>query len=121
MVTQKGIAYGIRAFQIPIGSRTAKGTPIPSVLPLAVGDTITAILRVSEFSDDVYLLLATELGFIKRTALSAFENLSSRGLTIATLGEGDNLKWCQLCTDDDSVLLGSKKGMATRFAAGMLL
>jgi DNA gyrase subunit A len=119
MVTQNGIAHGIRAYQIPIGSRTAKGQPIPSVLPIGASDTITAVLRISEFVEDVYLLLATEHGFIKRTPVSAFENMTGRGLTIATLGEGDSLKWCHLCTDNDSILLGTKKGMATRFAAGM--
>ncbi|GKY91129.1 hypothetical protein MPSEU_000085700 [Mayamaea pseudoterrestris] len=117
MVTQNGIAHGIRAYQIPIGSRTAKGQAIPSVLPLGAADTITAVLRISEFVEDVYLVLATEHGFIKRTPVSAFGNMTGRGLTIATLEEGDSLKWCQLCTDNGSILLGTKKGMATRFAA----
>jgi len=120
MVTQNGIAYGIRAFQVPSGGRTARGQPIPSVLPVRADDTITAVLPVSEFSKDVYLALATEKGWIKRTALAAFENLTSRGLTIASLEEGDRLKWCHLCRDSDTLLIGTAMGKATRFEAGKL-
>ena len=120
MVTQRGIAFGIRAYQIPSASRTATGQPIPSVLPISGDDTITAVLPVSEFSNDEYVVLATEHGWIKKTSLSAFENLTSRGLTIASLGAGDRLNWCQRCRDGDSVLVGSTLGMATRFEASEL-
>jgi DNA gyrase subunit A len=120
MVTQNGIAYGIRAFQVPSGGRTAKGQPIPSVLPIKADDTITAVLPISEFSDDVFLVLATEHGWIKKTSLAAFENLTSRGLTIASLDKGDRLRWCQLCHDEDTILIGSTRGMATRFEASKL-
>ena len=89
MITQKGIAYGLRAYQVPIGGRTAKGQPIPAVLPVKADDIITAILPVSEFSKDEFVVLATEQGWIKKTELTAFENLTSRGLTIASLAEGD--------------------------------
>jgi len=72
---------------------------------------------VSEFTEDEYLVLATQHGWIKKTPLAAFENPSSRGLTIATLAPGDRLKWCHRCRDGDSILIGSMMGMATRFEA----
>jgi len=120
MTSQRGIAYGLRAFQIPIGSRTAKGVPIPSVLPVKTDDLITSFLPVSEFSKDEYCVLATKKGWIKKTPLAAFEKISSRGLTIATLGEGDSLKWCQKCTDGDDILVATTDGMASRFKASTL-
>jgi len=120
MVTQSGIAYGIRAFQVPSGGRTARGQPIPSVLPLRSDDTVTAILPVSEFSKEEYLVLATRNGWIKRTPLKAFDNMTTRGLTIASLADGDRLKWCHRCGESDSILIGSTKGMATRFEASKL-
>lgn len=120
MTTQKGIAYGLRAFQIPTGGRTAKGVPIPSVLPVKVDDVVTSILPVDKFSKDEYCALVTEFGWIKKTPLAAFENLSARGLIIASLDEGDTLKWCLKCTDDDDILIGSTKGLATRFEAAKL-
>ena len=120
MTTQRGVAFGLRAFQVPAGTRTAKGVPIPSVLPVKSDDVITSVLTVSEFSDDEYVVLATENGYIKKTPLKAFEKLTSRGLIIATLGEGDRLAGCQKCTDDDDILIGSKLGMATRISAEKL-
>lgn len=120
MVTQKGIAYGLYAYQIPIATRTARGQPIPSVLSIGWDDVVTAVLPVSDFSEDEYIVLATEQGWIKKTALSAFQKLSSRGLIIATLEENDRLKWCKPCRDGDDILLGTAQGMATRFEASCL-
>jgi len=120
MTTQSGIAFGLRAYQVPEGSRTARGAPIPSVLPVKSEDVVTSVLPVSEFSNNEYIVLATEFGWIKKTPLAAFENLSSRGLIIATLAEGDRLNWCEKCTDTDDILLGSTRGQATRFSAGDL-
>ena len=120
MTTQSGIAFGLRAYQVPEGSRTARGAPIPSVLPVKSEDVVTSVLPVSEFSNKEYIVLATEFGWIKKTPLAAFEKLSSRGLIIATLAEGDRLNWCKKCTDTDDILLGSTRGQATRFSAGDL-
>eukprot|EP00591_Stephanopyxis_turris_P003786 CAMPEP_0195525342 /NCGR_PEP_ID=MMETSP0794_2-20130614/25760_1 /TAXON_ID=515487 /ORGANISM="Stephanopyxis turris, Strain CCMP 815" /LENGTH=262 /DNA_ID=CAMNT_0040655789 /DNA_START=156 /DNA_END=944 /DNA_ORIENTATION=- len=116
----KGVAFGLRAFQVPTGSRVAKGVPIPSVLPLKSDDVVASILPVSKFSADEFIVLATEHGWIKKTPLDAFETLTSRGLIIAALAEGDCLRWCKKCTDDDDILVGSSLGMATRFAASQV-
>lgn len=120
MTTQNGIAYGLRAFQVPTGSRTAKGVPIPSVLPLRADDVITTVLPIAKFSKDEFCVVATQNGYVKKTPLNAFEKLTSRGLVIANLGEGDSLKYCEKCTDGDDILIGSSKGRATRFEASNL-
>ena len=122
MVTGDGVAYGIRAYQIPTSGRTARGQPFPQVLPqLKMGDVITTILPISDFTGpDDYLLLVSEQGWIKKTPLSAFEKLPSRGLIAASLDEGDRLLWCQHCTDQNDVLVGTRGGMATRFAVSRL-
>jgi DNA gyrase subunit A len=121
MITQNGIAFGISAYQVPLGSRTARGTPLPSVLPISMDDIVTTVLPVSEFTQkDDYIVLATKQGWIKRTSLDAFAKTSSRGLVIATLDDGDKLQWCHRCTDYDDILLGSSHGMAVRFPASTL-
>lgn len=117
MTTQSGIAYGLRAYQVPEGGRTAKGAPIPSVLPVKADDIITSVLPVSKFSKDEFIVLATEFGWIKKTPLAAFENLTSRGLIIASLAAGDRLNWCEKCSDADDILVSSTRGQATRFHA----
>ncbi|GMI45090.1 hypothetical protein TrCOL_g10287 [Triparma columacea] len=118
--TLRGIAYGLRAFQIPIAGRTARGVPLPSVLPVAGDDIVASVLPVPKFSQDEFIVLATEKGWIKKTPLAAFENLTSRGLIIASLEDGDSLKWISKCTDEMDVFLGSKNGMATRYSASLL-
>lgn len=120
MIAQNGLAYGLRAYQVPTGSRTAKGTPIPSVLPIGIGQVVTAVLPVTEFSKDEYIVLATKNGWIKKTPLDAFEKISNRGLTIATLDGDDKLQWCHKCTDGEDILIGSSRGMAARFEAAKL-
>lgn len=120
MTTSRGIAYGLRAFQVPTGSRTAKGVPIPSVLPVKSDDLVTSILPVVEFSEDEYIVVATKQGWIKKTPLKAFEKLTLRGLTIASLSGGDELSWCQKCVDGDDILIGTSHGMATRFESSAL-
>lgn len=74
MITQNGIAFGISAYQVPSGSRTARGTargtPLLSVLPISIDDVVTTVLPVSEFSKDEYIVLATKHGWIKRTSLT---------------------------------------------------
>jgi DNA gyrase subunit A len=122
MVTGDGVAYGIRAYQIPSSGRTARGQPFPQVLPqLKMGDVITTILPVSNFTDpNEFLILASEQGWIKKTPLMALEKLSSRGLIVASLDADDRLVWCQRCTDQHDVLVGTRGGMATRFAVSKL-
>lgn len=120
MITQNGIAFGITAYQVPSGSRTAKGTPLPSVLPIYMNDVVTTVLPVSEFTKEEFIVLATEQGWIKKTPLDAFEKISSRGLTIASLNTDDKLRWCHRCTDQDDILMGSSNGMAVRFPASTL-
>jgi len=117
MTTQSGIAYGLRGYQVPEGGRTAKGAPIPSVLPVKADDVVTSVLPVSQFSSDEFIVLATEFGWIKKTPLAAFEKLTSRGLIIATLADGDRLNWCKRCTDADDILVSSTRGQSTRFHA----
>ena len=116
MISQRGIAYGLRAYQIPTGARTAKGLPMPSVLPISTDDVITTMLPVSEFREDKFIVLVTEQGYIKRTSLAAFSKLTSRGLVIASLTDDDRLLIAHHCQDENDVLIASTQGKATRFA-----
>ncbi|CBN74882.1 DNA gyrase subunit A [Ectocarpus siliculosus] len=116
-VSDKGVAYGIRAFQVPVGSRTAKGVPVPQVLPIAGDEQIASVLAVDDFREDEYLVLLTQKGYIKRTPLAAFKSTSSRGLIIISLGEDDTLRWVKRCCDENGIVIGSKQGYATRFLA----
>ena len=115
--SDRGVVYSINAYQIPVASRTARGIPIVQMLPIPKDEKITSLAAVSEFSEDSYFIMLTRQGFIKKTALSAFSNIRANGLIAISLTEGDQLRWVRLAKEEDSIILGSRNGMAIHFRA----
>ena len=115
--TDRGVAYTLRAYQIPEGSRVARGNPIVQMLPIPREEKVTSVLGVQEFAEDVYLVMLTQGGFIKKTALSAFGNIRANGLIAISLEEGDQLRWVRLARAEDSIIIGSQQGMTIHFRA----
>ncbi|WP_288246661.1 DNA gyrase subunit A [uncultured Prochlorococcus sp.] len=115
LFSDRGVAYALPAYRVPMSSRTAKGTPSVQLLPIPREEKITSLVAVDSFVDDRYLVMLTKAGFIKRTALSAFSKIRSNGLIAINLEDGDALTWVRLSKEGDSVLIGSKKGMAIHF------
>ena len=116
-VTDRGVAYSVKAYQVPTASRTAKGVPLPQLLPISTEEEVTSILSVEKFGNDEFLVLLTSQGFVKKTPLGAFEKISARGLTIISLGEKDTLKWTRKLSKSEDVLIATRDGFASRFAA----
>lgn len=87
------------------------------LLPIPKGERITSVIPVSEFSEDEYLVMMTVGGFIKKTALAAFSNIRTNGLIAISLEEGDLLRWVRLTRVEDSIVIGSRRGMSIHFRA----
>ncbi|GAB4377053.1 MAG: DNA gyrase subunit A [Elainellaceae cyanobacterium] len=115
--SDRGIAYCLKAYQIPTGSRTARGTPIVQMLPISHEEKITSIVPVSEFTDEEYLVMLTQGGYVKKTELSAFSNIRANGLIAISLEEGDQLRWVRRARVEDSVIIGTRQGMVIHFRA----
>ncbi len=115
--SDRGVVYSVKAYQIPTGSRTSRGIPIVQLLPIPRDEKITSVVPISEFSDDNYLIMLTQAGNIKKTALSAFANIRANGLIAISLNEGDELRWVRLARAEDSIIIGSRLGMAIHFKA----
>lgn len=113
--SQRGVVYSLNAYQIPVSSRAARGVPIVQMLPISRDEKITAIVPVSEFSNNEYLVMLTKGAFIKKTGLAAFSNIRANGLIAISLEEGDQLRWVRRAKVDDSVIIGSRLGMAIHF------
>jgi DNA gyrase subunit A len=113
--SQRGVVYCLKAYQIPVGSRTSRGTPIVQMLPIPKEEKITSIVPVDEFSSDEYLVMLTKGGNIKKTELAAFSNIRANGLIAISLEEGDQLRWVRRARVEDSVIIGSRQGMAIHF------
>ncbi len=115
MFSDRGVVYAIKAYQIPTCSRTARGTPIVQLLSITHEEKITSVVSVSEFREDVYLVMLTRKGFIKKTQLSLFSNIRSNGIIAIALEAGDQLRWVSLATERDSIIIGSSLGRAIHF------
>lgn len=115
--SDRGVVYSLPAYQIPTASRTARGIPIVQMLPISREEKITSIVPVTEFTEDEYLVMLTQNGYIKKTALAAFSKIRANGLIAISLEEGDQLRWVRLATEEDSIIIGSRQGMAIHFRA----
>ncbi|BCX12246.1 MAG: DNA gyrase subunit A [Thermosynechococcus sp.] len=115
--SDRGLVYALPAYQIPSGSRHARGTPIVQLLPIPREEKITSVIAVQEFSEDEYLVMLTRKGFIKKTPLAAFSNIRTNGLIAISLEEGDQLRWVRRTREEDTIIIGSRQGMAIHFRA----
>ncbi|KAB8315838.1 DNA gyrase subunit A [Tolypothrix campylonemoides VB511288] len=113
--SERGVVYCLKAYQIPVSSRTSRGTAIVQMLPIPKEEKITSIVPVSEFTSDEYLVMLTKGGNIKKTELAAFSNIRANGLIAISLEEGDQLRWVRRARVEDSVIIGSRQGMAIHF------
>ena len=115
--SDRGTVYSVKAYQIPVSSRNARGVPIVQMLPISHQEKITSIVPVVEFANDEYLVMLTQKGFIKKTQLSAFSNIRANGLIAISLEEGDQLRWVRRVRVEDSIMIGTRQGMAIHFRA----
>jgi len=113
--SDRGVVYCLKAYQIPVSSRISRGTPIVQMLPIPKEEKITSIVPVAEFSSDEYLVMLTKGGNIKKTELAAFSHIRANGLIAISLEEGDQLRWVRRARVEDSVIVGSRRGMAIHF------
>lgn len=110
-----GKAYTLKCYEIPEGGRQSRGMNIKNLLPLEPEEKVTAMIRVQEFSADKYLVMVTRKGIIKRTRLSAYENIRKAGLKAINLDEGDDLSWVRVTDGSDYLLIATRDGYAIRF------
>jgi DNA gyrase subunit A len=116
--TTKGRVYRTKVWQLPEGSRDAKGGHVAGLLSFQPDERIAQVLAIRSYEDASYLLLATRNGLVKKTQLTAFDTPRQAGVIAVSFREADDeLIGAQLCNADDDVLLVSRKGQAIRFAA----
>ena len=110
--TNLGKVFQTRVYEIPESSRIAKGQAIANLLDTESGETIMTILTYNpkNFGDKKYVLLATEKGEVKKTALTEFENIRRRGIVAIKIASSDRLCWARFTRGDDEVLLVTKNG-----------
>ena len=110
-----GKVYWIKVFQIPQGSRGAKGRPMVNILPLAADERITAIMPIQDFEKNRFVFMATANGTVKKTPLEQFSRPRSSGLIALELEQGNTLVGVEITSGTSDVLLVSSSGKAARF------
>ena len=113
--SNKGRVYWLKVYEVPQGSRIARGKPIVNLLPLDADEKINAILPVTEFVEDKFIFFATSSGTVKKTALSQFANPRKAGIIAISLDEGDFLIGVASTDGTHDVMLFSDSGKAVRF------
>ncbi|HBF63286.1 MAG TPA: DNA gyrase subunit A, partial [Gammaproteobacteria bacterium] len=113
--SNQGKVYWLRVFQIPQGSRGAKGRPMINLLPLAGDERITAVLPIAEYTSDHFVFMATANGTVKKTPLEQFSRPRPSGLIALDLEEGNTLIGAAITNGSSDVMLCSSAGKAARF------
>lgn len=112
-----GKVYRLKAYQIPAYGRTAKGLPVVNLLNFEENEQLAAVLNVNrEEAKDGYLIFATRMGLIKKTEVSAFNNIRTNGIKAIVLKEGDELLEVGLTDGEKDIILGTSAGKAIRFS-----
>jgi len=114
--TDRGKVYRERVYQIPAADRVAKGSLISGILALAADEHITAVVPVTDFAEDRYLVMTTRRGRVKRVRLSEFASIRTSGMIAIGLEEGDELGWVRLTGGRDELILVTEQGWALRFS-----
>ena len=114
--TDRGRVYRLKAYEIPQTTRQAMGTAIINLISIEPGDRITATVALKEMDVDGSMVMATEMGEVKKTSLSEFHNLRSNGLRAFDIEEGDSLKWVGIAKGNDEIILVTRNGMSIRFS-----
>jgi len=122
LFTDKGQCFWLRPFEIPEGSRTAKGRSIRQLIEIDPDDSVRAVISVSkedfedeEFLSSHYVLAATRHGMVKKTSLEAYSRPRRTGIIGIKIDEGDQLIEASLTRGDNTVVVASSGGRAVHF------
>ena len=115
LFSNHGKVYRLRGHEIPVKERTARGTAAINLVPLAPNESIAAIIATREFSPDQFLVFATALGQVKKTALSEYDKSRREGFIAINLRDGDELVRVVATSGDDDLFEVTRNGMTIRF------
>ncbi len=114
--SNRGRVYRLRAHEIPMKDRTARGTALVNLIALQGDEHIEAIIDTRTYEDGVYLFFATRNGIVKKTRMSEYDSSLRSGLIAINLNEGDELVRVIQTTGSDDIFMVSRNGMTIRFS-----
>ena len=113
--TNQGRVYSLKSYEIPEAGRTARGTAIVNLLQLQPEEKINAVIALDEYRPDLYFIMATKNGLVKKTSIKEFSNVRKSGLAAIALREDDELIEVKYTNNEQDVFLVTKYGQCIRF------
>lgn len=113
--TTRGRVFQLKAYDVPVASRTAKGQAIVNFLQLSPNEKVSSIIFMDDLEDYQYLVMATVGGMIKKVDIKDFDKVRRSGFMAIKLKEGDILEWVSPSTGKDDIILATAAGQAIRF------
>ncbi|HVC72033.1 MAG TPA: DNA gyrase subunit A [Acidimicrobiales bacterium] len=116
LFSNRGRVYRLRAHEVPMKERTARGTAVVNLLPLAPDETIQAIVATRDFDSGGFLTFATKQGQVKKTAFTEYDKSRREGFIAIALRDGDELVRVVATSGNDDVVMVSHNGSGIRFS-----
>ncbi|MBR7008342.1 MAG: DNA gyrase subunit A [Ruminococcus sp.] len=113
-ISNKGIMYKLKCYELPEGSKASRGTNIVNVLPLENDEKIAAMIKTDSFDEGKFIVIVTRNGKIKRTPLSAYKNVRKNGLRAIGLDEGDQIAGVRMTSGKNQLIVATYNGYAIR-------
>jgi len=118
--TDRGKVFFLKCHEVPVGSRTSKGLAVINLLSLTEKERVTSMVATKGLMPGTFLVMATRKGEVKKTAVEKFATMRSNGLIAFDFEPSDELASVCLATDDDDVIIATRKGQSIRFAVKTL-
>ena len=113
--TNKGRVHWLKAYELPTGSRYARGKALVNLLRLKQDEKVTTILPVKQFDEHQFITLVTKNGLMKKTSLQEFAHPRKGGIVSITLKDNDELVFTRITNGNEELMVGTKEGVAIRF------
>jgi len=114
--TTKGRIFQLKAYEVPVSSRIAKGQSIVNFLQLSPNEKVSSVLSMNGIGGSRFIVMVTNHGTIKKVAIDAFSNVRRSGLIAIKLKNDDTLAWVKaISSDKDQIMLTTQRGQGIRF------
>ena len=113
-ISNKGIMYKLKCYELPEGSKASRGTNIVNILPLENDEKIAAMIKTDSFDEGKFIVMVTKNGKIKRTPLSSYKNVRKNGLRAIGLDEGDEIEGVRMTSGKNQLIIATHNGYAIR-------
>ncbi|HOT43324.1 MAG TPA: DNA gyrase subunit A [Spirochaetota bacterium] len=114
LFSNKGKIFALKAYEIPLASKTSRGKSLKGIINLSTDENITAICSIDNFESDKYLCMVTKFGILKKTDLNVFQNAKKGGIIALNLKKNDELVDVKVVDKGDDIVIASRGGNLLR-------